>query len=226
VIRAVLIDAGGVMVLPHHERVTGVLRDLEIDVGADAAARAHYLGVAAIDRDPPGRAAAYLEAFATGIGVRPLDRAKAVRELQVLWSGPAIDLWSQVLDGTAEGLRTLAQRGHRLGVISNADGTVAEQLGRHELCQVGEGAGVEVEVVADSFVVGYAKPAPEIFHFALDVMGLRPSEALYIGDSVWSDVEGAESVGLTALHFDPLRLCESREHAHLASLLEVAGFVD
>jgi FMN phosphatase YigB (HAD superfamily) len=57
-------------------------------------------------------------------------------------------------------------------------------------------------------------------------MGLRPSEAFYIGDSVWSDVEGAESVGLTALHFDPLRLCESREHTHLASLLEAADFVD
>ena len=73
----------------------------------------------------------------------------------------------------------------------------------------------------------FAKPAPEIFHFALDAMGLVPSEAFYIGDSVWSDVEGAQSVGLAALHFDPLRLCDSREeHAHLISLVDAANLVE
>lgn len=223
---AVLIDVGGVMMLPHHESVAKALRDLEIDVVAETTARAHYLGVAAIDRDPPNRGAGFLEAFATGIGVRPEDKSKAIDELQLLWARPAIDLWRQVIDGTAEGLRTLAQRGHRLGVISNADGTVEEQLRRHQLCQVGQGAGVEVEVIADSFVVGHAKPAPEIFYVALDAMGLGPSEALYIGDSVWSDVEGAESVGLRALHFDPLRLCTSHEHPHATSLMEAADLVN
>jgi FMN phosphatase YigB (HAD superfamily) len=221
----VLIDVGGVMLLPHHARITRALRGLEMDVSADATARAHYVGMAAIDRDPPGRAVGYFEAFVTSIGVPSSDRSRAVHELQALWAGPAIDLWSHVIDGTGKGLRTLARCGHRLGVISNADGSVEEQLRRHELCQVGEGAGVEVEVIADSYVVGYAKPAHEIFDFALNVMGLRPPEALYVGDSVWSDVEGAASVGLTALHFDPLRLCPSRDHPHLTSLTEAATFV-
>jgi FMN phosphatase YigB (HAD superfamily) len=213
------------MLLPHHARIVRALRDLETDVTADTAARAHYVGVAAIDQDPSARDVGYFEAFATSIGIEPADKSRAVHELQALWSGPALDLWSHVVDGTSEGLRTLDRHGHRLGVISNADGTVGEQLRRHELCQVGEGAGVEVEVIVDSFLVGYAKPAPEIFNFALDAMGLRPPEAFYIGDSVWSDVEGAESVGLTALHFDPLRLCPSREHAHVTSLTEAASFV-
>jgi putative hydrolase of the HAD superfamily len=212
------------MVLPHHEEVAMALRDVEVDVRAVTTTRAHYLGVAAIDRNPSDRTLGYFDAFATAIGIRPEDKSKAIDALQFLWSGSGIDLWRQVIDGTAEGLRALA-RGHRLGVISNADGTVEAQLGRHGLCQIGAGVGVEVDVIADSFVVGHAKPEPEIFHFALDAMGLSPSEAIYIGDSVWSDVEGAETVGLTALHFDPLELCISHGHAHVTSLLGAMDIV-
>jgi hypothetical protein len=159
------------MVLPHHEEVAMALLDVEVDVRAVTTTRAHHLGVAAIDRNPSDRTFGHFDAFATAIGIRPEDKSKAIEALQLLWSGSAIDLWRQVIDGTAEGLRALA-RGHRLGVIRNADGTVEAQLGRHGLCQI-----------------------------------------------------GAETVGLTALHFDPLELCISHGHAHVTSLLEAMDAV-
>jgi len=47
--------------------------------------------------------------------------------------------------------------------------------------------------------VGIAKPEPEIFHAACNALGIRPSEAVYIGDDLLVDVEGAQKAGLHAI---------------------------
>ena len=73
-----------------------------------------------------------------------------------------------------EGLAALAKTGVRLGVVSNAEGTVEARLAELAICQVGAGAGVPVEVVIDSHVVGVEKPDPAIFGFALARDGPRP----------------------------------------------------
>ena len=59
----------------------------------------------------------------------------------------------------------------------------------------------------DSHEAGFSKPDPRIFHAALDLMGLEPSDAWYVGDSVFHDVNGARAAGLsTALLVDPYGL--------------------
>jgi putative hydrolase of the HAD superfamily len=52
--------------------------------------------------------------------------------------------------------------------------------------------------------VGKKKPDPEIFNYALKVGGVRPPEAVMIGDSLEADVEGALNVGMHAIHFMPV----------------------
>ncbi|MCS7050197.1 MAG: HAD family hydrolase, partial [Thermomicrobium sp.] len=46
-------------------------------------------------------------------------------------------------------------------------------------------------IVVVSEEVGVAKPDPAIFHHALGLAGVRPSEALYVGDHPVNDVMGA-----------------------------------
>jgi FMN phosphatase YigB (HAD superfamily) len=156
----VLLDVGGVMLLPHHQSISAGLGGLAGDLDGPRAARAHYLGVVAIDTEPPDPTRGYTEAFAEAIGVPALDLPGAVAALGTLWALPSIDVWRQIVDGTVKGLRLLARQGYRLGIISNSDGTVESQLRLHKLCQIGEGAGVRVEVIADSFAIGHAKPNP------------------------------------------------------------------
>ena len=106
------------------------------------------------------------------------------------------------------------------------NGTVEEQLRRGEICQVGEGLGVPVLAIIDSGVVGVSKPAAEIFHHALDPLGVAPQRALYVGDTVRYDVRGARAAGLVPVHFDPFQLCLEREdHAHVRRLSEVEGLL-
>ena len=91
-----------------------------------------------------------------------------------------------------------------------------------ELVQVGAGAGVEVECVIDSTVVGVAKPDARIFHIALDTMGVEPGDAWYVGDTPSFDVTGARNAGLRPLLFDPFHYHEGAAYDRVGSLREVA----
>jgi putative hydrolase of the HAD superfamily len=50
---------------------------------------------------------------------------------------------------------------------------------------------------------GFKKPDPEIFHYALDLVKAKPKECLMIGDTFYTDVLGAMSVGIDAVFFNP-----------------------
>jgi putative hydrolase of the HAD superfamily len=220
-IDAVIFDVGGVLLVPHFEVVGEALG---IGLKAATAERAHYLGVHALDAaedDPSGRAA-YLVAYAEAIGAGD----GAVEAMAQLWNGSNLVLWRQQVTGSREGLARLARTGRKLGIVSNADGTIEEQLRVNEICQVGEGLGVPVLAIIDSTVVGVAKPAAEIFGHALDPLGVAPARAVYVGDTMRYDVAGARAAGLTPIHFDPLALCAQRnDHAHITALTEVEALL-
>jgi len=46
---------------------------------------------------------------------------------------------------------------------------------------------------------GLMKPHPSIFSSALQLLGVGPSEAVMVGDSVRQDIEGALNVGMRAI---------------------------
>ena len=47
--------------------------------------------------------------------------------------------------------------------------------------------------------VRVAKPAPEIFACALEMLAVMPSEAVFVGDQCEPDLDGARSAGLHAI---------------------------
>jgi putative hydrolase of the HAD superfamily len=53
--------------------------------------------------------------------------------------------------------------------------------------------------------VGHAKPRAEPFVAALEKLGVRPEEALHVGDNERTDVRGALAAGMRAIRIDVVR---------------------
>ena len=98
-------------------------------------------------------------------------------------------MWRIVRAGTHEALDRLKSAGLKLGIVSNADGRVADDARRFGLAKY-------FDVIIDSQVVGVEKPNPKIFQLALDALGVPPEEALYAGDIYSIDMLGARSAGI------------------------------
>lgn len=58
------------------------------------------------------------------------------------------------------------------------------------------------EFVFISSEVGAAKPDAHIFHHALQVLGSRPEEALYVGDKADHDAAAAVAAGMLGIWID------------------------
>jgi HAD superfamily hydrolase (TIGR01549 family) len=60
------------------------------------------------------------------------------------------------------------------------------------------------ETTVISCDVGYMKPHPRIFHAALGLMKVEAPETAMVGDSLRADVEGAKTLGMTAIWRRPV----------------------
>ncbi len=103
--------------------------------------------------------------------------------------------WTQV-DADAPAILKKLRGQYRLGIISNADGRIREVLGRAGLAQY-------FDHITDSGVVGHEKPDRRIFEAALEGMGARAAESVYVGDIYAIDYAGATAAGMKALLIDP-----------------------
>lgn len=226
--KGVLLDVGGVFLVPSRTRLVEALGDLIAESTDAQCDRAHFEGIRALDvAKAPGNGdwSVYLYGYLSSIEV-PEDRLEeAIDALAPVWQGPSPDLWRRVLNGSTNGLRALHRSDVTLGIVSNSDGYVEKELGRNEICQVGPGPGVPVRTIVDSAVVGIAKPDPRIFDCALPALGLDASDVIYVGDSVKYDVRSAQAAGMTPLHFDPFGLCGEEDHSHVAGVGEVLRYV-
>jgi putative hydrolase of the HAD superfamily len=224
-ITTLLLDVGGVFLLPAHEPVIGVLQRAEIPHDAERLDRAHYAGASAFPLEYEGDLPwddlwrAYLTAFIGECGV-PADRVDEA--IDHLGSEFATDgLWMRVAPGAVEGFRAIHATGIQLGIVSNAGGTIADRLRELEVLQVGPGLGVEVRTVIDSGAVGVEKPDPRIFRLALDALDADPAHTAYIGDMPAIDVVGARRAGLRPLLMDPFGFQDAVDCERIASLADV-----
>jgi putative hydrolase of the HAD superfamily len=220
----VLLDVGGVFLVPSRARLVQALGHLTGGLSDAAFDRAHFAAIHAIDVANGPTAddrRIYLNGYLSSLGIPENKWEAAVNALDPVWSGPSPELWGRIIEGSIDGLRSLYDADLRLGIVSNSDGHVEEALMRNKICQVGIGDGVPVLTIVDSDVVGVAKPDPAIFDFAFPALGKDPSEAIYVGDSVKFDVRSAEAAGMTPLHVDPYGLCQTMDHAHVSSVSEV-----
>ena len=89
-------------------------------------------------------------------------------------------------------LEALRDRGLKVGLVSNAFDP--GWLLHRTLAEMGLAERLDVAVFSSE--VGKRKPHPAIFERALDELGVRPEEALFVGDRLFEDVRGAADLGM------------------------------
>jgi putative hydrolase of the HAD superfamily len=217
-VNAVLLDAGGVLLLPDPEAMRRAFAPFGVVPDDELCARGHYASTHEIDRlgTVDWHAADRVIAEMFGVPADRFDEAFAAIE-----SVYASEGWVSI-DGVAHALRQLQATGMPLAIVSNAGGTMEEQLLAHRICGVGvdDGEVADVAIVVDSHVVGVEKPDPKIFEIALSALGLEAAGVVYVGDTVFFDVEGARAAGLSPVHVDPYGFCAADDHPHVASLTD------
>lgn len=100
-------------------------------------------------------------------------------------------------DHARETLTELKRRGYHLGIITDtyhAKATKLEWLRRNGIDQVWD-------VFVSSCEEGVRKPDPAIYLTALDRLGLRPSEASFVGHKK-TELDGATAVGMRTVAFN------------------------
>jgi len=202
--RAVLFDFGGTLydyrcfARAEAESLTQLARWAGVDAGVDSIARAHRDAMKRVfegyrekpfyyHRDLFGDAARLMLA---SFGAAA-DDATMARYRRLQWDLHARDF--ALRPGVRETLGELRARGLHVGMVSNIDDDQLEHLL--------EIAGVrpDFHAVLSSERARSCKPAPGIFEQALASAGCAPHEAIFVGDSLFHDVGGANALGLRSV---------------------------
>src|SRR5919112_2706963 len=99
--------------------------------------------------------------------------------------------------GSAQALlAALRSRGFKTGVVANSWPEPARVL-RRDAADLG--LAPHLDTLVFSSEVGVAKPDPRIFMHALGELDVDPIDAVYVGDRLDTDVQGAANVGMTTV---------------------------
>jgi HAD superfamily hydrolase (TIGR01509 family) len=217
---AVLFDAGNTLVYLDHARVAeiagGDVQEGDLWRG-ERLARQDADHLAASGQGHLARWGRYMAVMLETAGLTGEARDDAVDRL--LTEHMRANLWSRVPASVAPTLRRLKEAGYVLGVISNAEGTVAELLAD---------AGLKpfFRFIIDSHLVGVEKPDPRIFALGLERAGTTPERTLFIGDAYGIDVAGARGAGLEAVLLDSFGIYEHVDCARIEALAELVSMVE
>jgi 2-haloalkanoic acid dehalogenase type II len=126
-------------------------------------------------------------------------------------------LLAQPYPETMEALQMLKKKGIKIAIVSNTpklsvDG-VLEKFGFDKL----------FDAVCFSYEAGVLKTDPEMFEIVLKQLGVKKSEAVMVGDSLETDIAGAEKAGVMAVLIDRKG---TREYENkIKSLTEIEKFL-
>ena len=111
----------------------------------------------------------------------------------------------RLLPGAREVLSELAS-GYSLALLTNG----APDLQREKIGATGLDPLFNAVAVSGEYGIG--KPLPEIFHRLLGELGVTPSEAVMVGNSLERDIAGARNAGIRSIW---IRVPGSEEHAEV-----------
>jgi len=182
-IRAVFFDLGGVIVRTEYqaprehlaERLNMEYDDLVRLVFESETSRKASVGQVSADK--------HWAAVTRALKRKPSE-AENIRD--EFFAGDIVDLELVSL------IRSLRPR-YKTGLISNAWDDLREYIAAKKFDDAFDNMVISAEA-------GVTKPEAKIFHMALDQLGVSPNEAVFLDDFI-ENVEGARSVGMSAIHF-------------------------
>lgn len=129
----------------------------------------------------------------TALGVPP-ERLNERRCLDAYRWGAAPG--TRIFPDVSDALTTLRENGVQVGIVTNAYQPMwmrDTELEQHGLLSYFPACRISA---AD---VGFLKPHPAIFEYALNCMGTKPGETVFVGDNPVADIAGAQSAGMQAV---------------------------
>jgi putative hydrolase of the HAD superfamily len=216
---------------PREQLQAQVLRELGFNVSlpimqralvlADKELYAEMAGISMRDRTPEEQLQVYIryqQSMLTNAGVNSsLELAestmKRMRELNAR-------LRFVLFDDVLPTIKLVKKRQLRTGLLSNI------YRGIRDICK---GLGLEpyLDVIASSEEAGADKPDPAIFRFALEQVGVEPSEAIHVGDQYLQDVVGARNVGIMPIFIDRFDVSpEVTDCARIHELTELTRYIN
>jgi len=221
-IEAVLLDAGGVLLDLDYGYVRRLMETPEMSVSEDDLSRLEAEARGEIHRhvDAGGRVSEvwrdYFHLILGRSGV-PVERQSGI--VDSLWEAhQRFGLWTVAIDGAPQVVAQLKRAGLRIGVVSNAEGRVEQDLA---------GAGFDglLETVVDSHIVGVEKPDPAIFRIAIERLGIACERSVFVGDVPAVDVRGARAAGIAPILLDRHRLYADVDAPRIESIRELPGLL-
>ncbi|MGP8078533.1 MAG: HAD family hydrolase [Thermoplasmata archaeon] len=218
-IRAVLFDLGGTLVDERdYSGWVDLARRVYLDLDADTLA--HFVGEVEreFDAHPPAleREEALVEfwrqVLARSAG-KEIERRVALQYLALLREA---ERPARLFSDVRRCLDQLRAERRTLGIVSNS---TSEASVRRILDRVG--VLDYFERVVSSGTEGVAKPSAEIFRRAIARLGVRPDEALYVGNLPTTDARGAAAAGLHSVWLNREGMELGEDPPEIMSLLEV-----
>jgi putative hydrolase of the HAD superfamily len=213
----VFLDAGGVLVFPNWSRVSEALARYGVTVSPSALADADPRAKKRIDNgetvqvtNDQQRGWTYFNLVLTEAGI-PLSAATADALADLHVYHQTSNLWETVPDEVRPALAALRARGHRLVVVSNANGKLRYLFERVGLID-------SVDALFDSCDEGVEKPDPRFFKIALERTGSAADTTIHVGDLYHVDVVGARAAGIQAVLVDAADLYKDCDCPRIRSI--------
>ncbi len=122
-------------------------------------------------------------------------------------------------DDALPALNALRRRGVPMGIVSNFSPNCEEVLAHRGLRGY-------FSFFVVSGIVGVEKPDPRIFDLAVRAANQPRERIVYIGDSIYHDVQGAQRAGLAAILIDRDEQHREFNGARVRDLRELENFVE
>ncbi len=181
-LRAVIFDYGNVICLPPSPHQLGEAAAF-FGITVDEFLEAFWRKRREYDRGTD--ATEYWQDFGASIG-RVFDDAMIAEMIR-----REIDFWSHLDGRVLSWMKDLRRAGLRTSILSNLPRVLGDTLRSRN------GFLDHFDQVTFSYELGVIKPEPEIYSYAVQGLGIDPSEALFLDDRP-ENVDGAREAGLHA----------------------------
>ena len=139
-------------------------------------------------------------------------------------SGQAIT--AHVIEGVFEVLESIKKEGYKIGMIANGD-----SIGTRNIIKA-TGLQDYFDTIVISEEVGIGKPCQGIFEAALSKLGVKPENAVMVGNRIDADVLGANRFGMKSVWFkwntryhDTIDSSQGRPDFTINSFFELPGLL-